>query len=160
VRAPRVSNVEPSAPISEEPVTPVKKTKKVASKPVSVEKPKESKAKVRPESPSEQPKEVKENVPESTSYAVFFEPDKAEVSEPGMNVITEVIKSLRDAPDYVVVLHSSKDHPGKAAERIEVVKKLLTAGGVTPSAIHVGSGKTEVESGKTAARRVEIFLNE
>ncbi len=99
-------------------------------------------------------------MPESTSYAVFFEPDRAEVSEPGMNVITEVIKSLQGVSDYVVILHSSKDHPGKAAERIQVVKKLLVAGGIKDGSIRNASGKVEVESGKLASRRVEIFLNE
>jgi len=104
--------------------------------------------------------EIREPVVESTSYAVFFETDRAEVSEPGMNVITEVIRSLRESRDYVVILHSSRDHPGKAAERIQVVKKLLAAGGVKESAIRIGLGKTEIETGKAAQRRVEIFLNE
>jgi len=122
-------------------------------KPAVKKKPKKAKE----EADIEEPKEA---VADSTSYAVFFEPDKAEVSEPGMNVITEVIKSLRGVSDYSVVLHNSKDHPGKAAERIEVIKKLLVAGGIKESAIHIGTGKTEVESGKSSGRRVEIFLNE
>jgi OOP family OmpA-OmpF porin len=132
------------------------KPKKV-TKPAVVEKPKE----ITPEPvKTEANKEQREPVAESTSYAVFFEPDKAEVSEPGMNVITEVIKSLRESSDYSVILHNSKDHPGKAAERIAVIKKLLVAGGVKESAVRIGLGKTEVESGKTSTRRVEIFLNE
>ena len=114
----------------------------------------------KPVKPQADTAEAKEALAESTSYAVFFETDKAEVSEPGMNVITEVVKSLRDSSDYTVILHNSKDHPSKAAERIQVVKKLLVAGGVKENAIHIGAGKTEVESGKSSSRRVEIFLNE
>lgn len=129
-----------------------------------VKEPKQSKApkKIAREPAKEPVKEkeaTKEPMAESTSYAVFFEPDKAEVSEPGMNVITEVIKSLHGAEDYTVILHSSKDHPGRAAERIQIVKKLLVAGGVKEDAIHVATGKTEAESGRVS-RRVEIFLNE
>ena len=77
-----------------------------------------------------------------------------------MNVITEVIKSLRGVSDYNVILHNSKDHLSKAAERIQVIKKLLVAGGIKESLIHIGIGATETEPGKSSARRVEIFLNE
>jgi len=107
----------------------------------------------------EKTKEV-EKVPETTSYAVFFEAGKAEVSEPGMNVITEVIKSLQETADYDIILHSSKDHPGMAAERIQVIKKLLAAGGVKETTIKIASGKADVDTGKPGRRRVEIFLNE
>jgi|GEM_PF-5736473 len=107
---------------------------------------------------SAEPKEIP--VPESTSYAVFFETNKAEVSEPGMNVITEIIKSLAGTSDYVVLLHSSKDRPGMAAERIHVIRKLLAAGGIKEKAIKISSGKSEIETGKSVSRRVEIFLNE
>ena len=142
-----------------------KKAKKVVKKPVA-EAPKEPVVEAKkpeaekPVKPQADTAEAKEALAESTSYAVFFETDKADVSEPGMNVITEVVKSLRDSSDYTVILHNSKDHPSKAAERIQVVKKLLVAGGVKENAIHIGAGKTEVESGKSSSRRVEIFLNE
>ena len=137
---------------SEAPVQEAVKPKKV-TKPAAVKKPKE----VKVETDS---KDAKESIPESASYAVFFESDKAEISEPGMNVITEVIKSLHGVDDYSVILHNNKEHPGKAAERIQLIKKLLVAGGIKESSIHIATGRTEVESGKSATHRVEIFLNE
>ena len=138
---------------------PVKVVEKPVEKPL--EKVKDTKpAKIEKEKPAAKAATGKEAAAESTSYAVFFEPGKAEVSEPGMNVITEIIKSLRDSSDYAVVLHNSKDHPGKAAERVQVVKKLLMAGGVKESAMKVASGNADVETGKPVSRRVEIFLNE
>lgn len=143
-------------PINDE----VKKPFKPAKKPAPEKPKKEDDKPAKPSKPEMDDIDAKEPVAESTSYAVFFEADKAEVSEPGMNVITEVIKSLRNASDYSVILHNSKEHPGKAAERIAVIKKLLVAGGVKDSAIRIGLGKTEVESGKINSRRVEIFLNE
>lgn len=121
-------------------------------------KPKPAKRVQSPEKAKEADKPDEALIPESTSYAVFFETNKAEVSEPGMNVITEIIKSVSGASDYVIILHTSKDRPGMAAERIHVIRKLLAAGGIKENAIKIGNGKVETDT--SVRRRVEIFLNE
>ncbi len=105
----------------------------------------------------------KEVMAETASYAVFFEAGKPDVSGPGKNVLNEVVNSLKGKSDYVVILHvapltgsaaQEKDLPGK---RITVVKKVLTDGGVSSSAIVNADGP---EAAKPVARRIELFLNE
>lgn len=101
----------------------------------------------------------KEVMAETSSYAVFFESGQAEISVPGRNVLGEVISAVKGRGDFVVVLHvaagaQEKDLP---ARRMSVVKQALTEGGVSESAIV--SADTP-EAARSAARRIELFLNE
>lgn len=100
---------------------------------------------------------------ETASYAVFFEAGKPDISGPGKNVLNEVVASLKGKSDYVVILHvaalsgaagQEKDLPAK---RITVVKKVLTDGGVSESAIVSADG---ADAAKPVSRRIELFLNE
>ena len=105
---------------------------------------------------------VKEMATETASYAVFFEVGKPVIAEPGKNVLNEVLGLLKNKSGYKVVIHGGpsngpdqeKDLP---AERITVVKNMLTDGGVPETAIVSADAP---EANELVARRVELFLNE
>jgi outer membrane protein OmpA-like peptidoglycan-associated protein len=96
---------------------------------------------------------------ETISYAVFFEADKAQLSEPGQNVIGEIVDSLKNIPNYEIIIHvaAGKDAAGALSqERSKVVQKRLVGSGIPEHAIKNSSESAPATSG----RRVEIFLNE
>jgi outer membrane protein OmpA-like peptidoglycan-associated protein len=105
---------------------------------------------------------AKEVLTETASYAVFFEPGKAEVSGPGKNVLNEIVNSVKGKSDYIVILHvaagaageSGKDLPAK---RVDVVKKTLANGGVNENDI---VNADSAAAAKPVSRRIELFLNE
>ena len=100
---------------------------------------------------------------ETISYAVFFEADKAQLSEPGKNVISEVIDSLKHVPSYEIVLHGTANKNlgrGLSNERSQVVKKRLIEGGISERAIKMSSDAASSDAVKAPSRRIEIFLNE
>jgi OmpA-OmpF porin, OOP family len=154
-----LSSATPKVASMPEPVkAPAPKEKK--AKPVAVAKPEAEAAKE-----AKAPEAVMSRAVETASYAVFFETGKAEVSRPGLNVIEEVIRTLKGAADYLVVLHTAEAGAAEtedplSVERSEVVKKLLMDGGISESAIVMDKNAKAAEAGRKINRRVELFLNE
>lgn len=107
----------------------------------------------------EEPKKPKAPTLETASYAVFFEPKKADISTPGKNVLAEVTGSLKGKQDYAVVLHiAAKDGEKElAAQRLAAVRKVLADGGVDSAAVY---DEIPPKDAARVARRVELFLNE
>ena len=107
--------------------------------------------------------EAKDAHPETISYAVFFESGKAVISEPGKNVIGEVIGSLKNATNYEINLHVSankEEGSSLASDRVAAVKKRLIEGGINEHSIKASNTASDGNSGSMPSRRIEIFLNE
>lgn len=97
---------------------------------------------------------------ETSSYAVFFEPKKTDMSTPGKNVLQEVIRSVKGKSDFVILLQmaakpASEAEKELAQKRKDEVRRVLTEAGVDASAVVEGAAQA-----KPAARRIELFLNE
>ena len=135
---------------------------KTAEKKAAAQKASEPKPAAKPVAKAEtKPAAVKE-VSESTSYAVFFETDKAQLSEPGKNVINEVIESVKNTTNYEIILrvNSSKSVLDTLSnERAQVVKKRLVDAGISESLIR-RSDTAANPSVPAPIRRIEIFINE
>ncbi|MDE3016234.1 MAG: hypothetical protein KGI29_04850 [Pseudomonadota bacterium] len=108
---------------------------------------------------------------ETVSYVVFFTPGKPDMAAASRNAIDDVAHSLAHESGYEVVIHSYGINAGDTAdpllgeERIEAVKKRLTAGGVKDGSISAAgfsASKTEPKRGMSEAirRRIDIFINE
>lgn len=110
---------------------------------------------------AEKPKaEPKTPSVETSSYAVFFEQKKPEISGPGKNVLAEVMQSVKDKKDYAVVLHVASTGAADkelTQKRLQVVRKALSEGGVNESAVY---DDVLPKDAKPVARRIELFLNE
>lgn len=105
--------------------------------------------------------------PETVSYVVFFQKDKADLSDPGKAVMQEVVASLKKMSDYEVILHGStykagkptEENPDLRAPRAEAVRKLLMEAGIKPEIIKIFDENAAADA-KPPAHRIELFLNE
>jgi outer membrane protein OmpA-like peptidoglycan-associated protein len=94
---------------------------------------------------------------ETLSYVVFFAGDRPVITDPGTQVLEDVVKSLRGARDYEVILKSGAGSDASSklfTERAEAVSKRLIEGGVKPDSIMTSSGKA------TASKHIEIFISQ
>lgn len=100
----------------------------------------------------------KADVAETMSYVVFFAGERPVITEPGEQVLDDVIKSLKGGSDYQIVLKSGAGSDPKSQlfnQRAEAVSERLIEGGVKADAIRTASSE-----GSPTARRVEIFLSQ
>ena len=93
---------------------------------------------------------------ETLSYVVFFAGDKPVITDPGAQVLDDVIKSAKSAGNYEIILKSGagSDSASKLfSERAEAITKRLVEGGVKADAIMAGGSKG-------AGRHIEIFISQ
>lgn len=111
----------------------------------------------------------------STSYIVFFEWNKSDLTTDGRKVIDAVTKDLLASKEpYEVVLNGHADRSGTdtynldlSQRRVDTVKKALVAGGIPEKLVGVyafgeSDPRQPTKDGERleANRRVEIFINE
>lgn len=108
----------------------------------------------------------------STAYMVFFDHDKAALTQEAKQILTHVLQDLAQHPDTEILLHGHTDRSGSeeynmalSEKRALAVKELLAANGIAEDRIaYFAFGETDLrvntEDGirEPANRRVEIFL--
>lgn len=99
--------------------------------------------------------------PTTTSFVVFFEPDKNIITTVADSTISEIIKSLGAQKDYsVVIIDKSKNKDSNlelSLERIQAIKARLTEAGIQESAIEPSNEK---QINNKIKHKVEIFIND
>lgn len=108
--------------------------------------------------------EKKQNVsiaPTTTSFVVFFESGKTNITAIADSTIGEIIKALFAQENYSVVIidksSNRKDNLELSLERIQAVKTRLVEASIKESSIVTGSEK---QSSNKINYKVEIFLND